>query len=292
MGEVGDTASAMQRKRVTRWTLVIMAGAVAIVVAVFIVIQNDQNEANELKNAPSNIPTMTPSSTPSNAPSRRPSVAPSGVPSLVPSSFPSATPSLRPSLAPSPSPSIFPTPMLRCLSQEDCIEFGGFCNMDTQLCTNLERAPLSACEAPLDCASEACGFAEFGRFSESRICCYQDVHGPSQVCKGLAHNRQCGGVDEICASGSCLAGTCTAGFQGLGESCDTTPDCAQDDAVCGLQQANPAASFVCCRNGVTNVIVPWSSRRFTICGNLPFGADCFLDELCASGACSGGTCAL
>ena len=233
---------------------------------------------------PTPRPTLAPTPLPTRAPTRRPTHRPTMRPTTLPPTHqPTEKPSFRPSIN-----SQSPTSALFCESEQDCFTYGGFCDLRTNVCTSLNLPPLSECNAPLDCSSGACGFFEFGRFSESRVCCYQDIHAPSQVCNGVPPNRQCGFIDSICASGSCLAGVCTGGFQGTGETCDSDPDCGVGQ--CGLRQANPEAGLMCCTNAVTNVVVPWSRNRVTICGNLAPGADCVVDAVCASRVCASGVC--
>jgi hypothetical protein len=134
------------------------------------------------------------------------------------------------------------------------------------------------CRDRTDCASDACGY-DIAVPGASKKCCEDgagsEVVNEKRYCAGRADGVPCPS-HETCASGKCLLGTC--GLKGIGERCETKPDCA-NAAQCVYYDADH--EYRICTHSITEKYVGGEAYN----SEVPDGGRCWISEMCANGVC-------
>lgn len=183
------------------------------------------------------------------------------------------------------------------------------------------RLPLASgleCRRDSHCSSGVCAYGTSSRMEvaraessdedEEQICCpdgslwttgYSTDGVFRRVCTGMPVGTRCGTMDEMCASGLCIGGSCVDRALRSQERCDRNRECEHN--ACAHSEAYVGAPTACCATSTTHLsTVPLGLEETTsdahltvqVCGELDAGAFCHdVDALCASGLCINQRCA-
>jgi hypothetical protein len=128
--------------------------------------------------------------------------------------------------------------------------------------------------------------------SKTLICCPDDlvttttfldddVNGPLRpVCGKLPTKTRCGRIDELCASGYCIGGTCASRALRRFAPCDRDQHC--EYPLSCQKRAYTDSETVCCAGSTTGG---------SVCQDMPVGNPCATIYHCESRLCIFGTCA-
>lgn len=201
-----------------------------------------------------------------------------------------------------------------CTEQPDgeaCGTTDGICASNACLggvCVSKKLAANANCTANNECAWGSCAHEWFDS-SASTVCCSSGAttsifthssdgwatSAARDFCTNQPEGKPCGTEDVICASKACVLGSCAETKLAGNSACITNNDCA--GGSCGLESFDRDALTVCCNSGATTSIYTtsadgWpSSMTRAFCTDQPDGTNCGdADDICASGACIGGTC--
>lgn len=184
------------------------------------------------------------------------------------------------------------------------------------LCQGIEQEAGAVCDNHFDCQNSACAL-EAPHLAAKHICCptgdYVFVARPEpkngvfigpnslRVCTGQPEGTPCQGLDQdldnMCASGNCIDGTCRSQRLPVGADCKKDEDC--QNYVCAwsnLEQSDD--SKICCPSGDhKHIYVPSEENTdgtlVDVCTGQPKGAACGdhdIHVLCDSGYCVDGFC--
>ena len=122
-------------------------------------------------------------------------------------------------------------------------------------------------------------------------------HSGLRVCTGQPEGASCSqdqDVDNLCASGLCIGGTCRANRLTPGAACMDHSDC--ENLVCALSSLEKESTKICCpSNNHKHVYEPETLKLMDVCTGQPLGAVCGYYNnhvLCESGSCISGVCAV
>lgn len=164
---------------------------------------------------------------------------------------------------------------------------------DSTECVESEHCKSGACGRPAadSIAPKVC--CSSGGTVRGEIRSESGVQSDEHVCTEMTVGTFCNGIDAMCASGQCVNTTCTIEPLKANEVCHLASDCL--NGACALPFADAVATTVCCESGQTMEALVQDgmlTKSMEVCTNLPAGTFCQeLDEMCASGSCTNGTCA-
>ena len=171
---------------------------------------------------------------------------------------------------------------------------------DGSFCQNLDNGEFCGDDAM--CSSGACGLAEWNTdTSQEYICCesgstvlttYPNSFSQGFFCSDLAAGSVCG-INDMCNSGVCVANICEGALRQDLERCDDDADCL--NGSCGYpswSEVDVAFGKKCCLGGSSTVFFtnPNSFSSDDFCSDLPPGAVCGTNGMCASGDCLNNVC--
>ena len=179
-----------------------------------------------------------------------------------------------------------------CHSDSDC-STGDYCDKTTHMCVPGDvLKPGTPCSSNIACTTQAC--ARTGAsVSDPTVCCPPAAGtatgasvelGAYYFCKNTPDGGSCKD-SKMCLGGStCVNNVCTKSHTlKQGQSCPSNTSCIS--GLCA-HYGITAGGYRCCPPG--SKIDPWNARRY--CTNMPNGAPCEDDHMCATGSCADWKC--